>query len=129
MDSTGARLTNDQLRYFAGWMDGEGCFGYRETPFVRATNTYKPILLELRSAFGGSVCLSQAKAGSHRTIFQWQTYGATALDVCVLLLPHLKEKAPQAALVIMCREASLVQRPVFQNALSALKRIEYGDDK
>ena len=118
-------IDSKDLLYLAGFLDGEGCFAYYGSPTVKCSNTYKPILDRLASAFGGSVTTSRSKDARHRTIHQWQAYGKTALEAIRLLLPHLVEKHAQAALVLVAREAEGMARDVVKHQIRVLKHLNY----
>lgn len=129
MDATG--LTPTELAYFAGFVDGEGCFGYYTTPRVAVTNTYLPVLKELQAAFGGTWSLRGNRSPDvHRTCYAWVITGGHALNAVALLLPYLREKRPQAQLLldIPAYPAHSAMRKALMQRLSELKRVDQHDD-
>jgi hypothetical protein len=97
-------MNKSTARYYAGFLDGEGCFTmHRNSPRVYASNTHLPSLNRLRDQFGGTVRDRGVGDGERRQMFEWYVYGDSAINVCKQLLPHLREKQAQAALLINAR--------------------------
>jgi hypothetical protein len=99
--------SEEDLIYAAGFLDGEGCFSAnlddgRGHIGVYCSNTYRPTLVWLQGLFGGSV--SKAKPGNGRPLYQWSLVGLKAHEACCALAPYLREKAPQAALLISIQQ-------------------------
>jgi hypothetical protein len=92
------------LIYAAGYLDGEGCFtvtnGHKCV--VACATTHKPTILWLHKLFGGCLSLNNTvRKPHHRPTHRWQVVCKDAARVCKLLTPYLKEKAPQALLLIL----------------------------
>lgn len=86
------------LHYLAGFLDGEGCFTYYNGPVIECGNTYLPVLEQMQQLFGGSVSLQRDDAG-YKALHRWRITGAKAAAVARQLLPYLKEKREQAAVL------------------------------
>lgn len=128
LDTTG--LTPTELAYFAGFLDGEGCFAYYGSPRLTAVNTYLPVLKELQVAFGGTWMMrATRKSTDHRTCYSWSVHGDTAVKTISALLPYLREKRGQAQLVLEIPQypARSAMRTALVAELSKLKRIDQHD--
>lgn len=128
METTG--LTPTELAYFAGFVDGEGCFGYYTTPRLAVVNTYLPVLKELQTAFGGTWSMRGNRSPTvHRTCYAWAVTGGNALRAVEELLPYLREKRAQAQLLlaIPAYPAHSAMRKALLNRLSELKRVDQHD--
>jgi len=94
-------MTEDDLMYAAGFLDGEGCFSINDHKIsVSSENTYKPVIDWLYDIFGGSVNIGTKAKNKWRNTYRWQVCGDNALEVCQILAPILKEKNKQALLLI-----------------------------
>lgn len=98
MNGTG--VPEAELAYIAGFFDGEGCIsavaerrGYVSVR-LNISQKFDAPLLFIQSRFGGNIRL-------HReSIWHWEAYGESALNMLRALLPYLILKRPQAALAI-----------------------------
>jgi hypothetical protein len=90
-------------RWLAGYLDGEGSFLWGTGIRVAITNTHAPTLRRLARQYGGAVSQVADRTEQHRTQFQWNVYGDNAEAVVRRALPHLLEKAAQAAIVLRMR--------------------------
>ena len=101
-------LTEEELGYLAGFMDGEGCFYITPAPtykvHVRCSNTYKPIIDRLQELFGGSVTEDVKRKPHHKQCYSWGVVARDAEKVCKTLLPYLKEKKERALACILIRQ-------------------------
>ena len=110
--------------YLAGFIDGEGCIRINggSTPYVSVTNKSLPVLLAIQAVYGGNVrhCGSGA--------FRHETTGDRALHILRSIQPYLREKLPQAELVLRFRETvpGSHARTSLIRTLSDLKRVDYG---
>lgn len=95
---------SDDLAYAAGFLDGEGCFSVNENRWViaiAASNTNKPVIEWLHRMFGGTMHRHyRPRRENHRAIYTWQAVRNDAAEVCAIIVPYLKEKAPQALTLI-----------------------------
>lgn len=96
-------LTPTDLAYYAGFIDGEGCFGiYRSSPRFSMTNTHLPILEELQAWFGGTI---RDDMRDGKPAWQWTLYTNQGLPAFLdQILPYLREKWQQAMCAKECLE-------------------------
>src|SRR4051812_46429745 len=95
--------SDSDLAYAAGYLDGEGCFtvGDDWKIFVTCTNTCRAAISWLQETFGGAVSgPSKVRKPNWRPTYQWKVSSRQASVVVEALLPHLKEKKPQADLLL-----------------------------
>lgn len=99
------KWTEEDLIYLAGYLDGEGCFWiYKSKIGISCANTHRPTIEWLQRTFGGSIrAETRQKKINHRRIYSWQIVSKDAAAVCAAVVPYLKEKAPQAALLLAMR--------------------------
>lgn len=113
-------MTLTDLIYAAGFLDGEGSFIVTSSGERRVSigHTYLPILEQFRSWFGGLICPDH-RDGRHKPAWHWQVSGEAALNLCRRVYPFLREKKPQAALLLAyVRE----HRDLIRAELTGLKR-------
>lgn len=116
-----------ELGYFAGFLDGEGCFWLDGCPRIAVSNTYPAILTRLQRRFGGTVRKMSNSNPRARPCFQWYISGAGALYICRTLAPYLVEKRRQAELLQrwdLYPPNSAMRRALIAE-LKASKRIPY----
>jgi hypothetical protein len=97
----------DGLAYAAGFLDGEGCFtvGRNWKITVTTENTYRPVVEWLHYHFGGSLTRNSTKRKpNHRPLHRWCVVSQDAYKLCLAVTPYLKEKAPQALLLIAIQQ-------------------------
>jgi hypothetical protein len=110
--ATGRDLTSEQIAYFAGLFDGEGCIAARlEKNYCRGGNTMarakvtvamtdpRPLRM-LQDAFGGSLKSKPPKESHHKTKWTWWLGSAASRDFLEQLLPYLVVKKDEAILAI-----------------------------
>jgi len=124
---TGQKLTDVELAYFAGYLDGEGCFMYKNSPEVDVSNTYPHTLMLFKESFNGAVGLKSRGEGRTRTAYRYRVSGSNAIRLCKAVLPFLKEKKLQAKTLIEMFELPRSSETfrVLMQELSDLKRINY----
>jgi hypothetical protein len=118
---------NTEHAYLAGFIDGEGSFGVsNQSISLRVTNTHFPVLERLRELWGGAVILHGEGDGVRRTSWQWQLYGEKVTTAIRDMWDHLREKRPQAGLLLEWRDTRPGDplRPWIRKALKTLKRLE-----
>lgn len=121
---TGQRLID--LVYAAGYLDAEGCFRFHKSPCVSVSNTYPYTLMFLRNMFGGSIRTKQTEPQC-RTAFEWTAFGDNARMCVARVLPFLREKKPQAEILIelLYYPPRSARRKRLIQLLSDKKRIDY----
>lgn len=88
-------------------------------------NTYRPFLEHLKDVFGG--CLSINGSGTNRQMHTWSVCGGEAQQVIQLVLPYLREKRPQALVLLesVAYPFRSARREALRRHLKAMKRIEH----
>jgi hypothetical protein len=124
---TGPKPTETELAYFAGYLDGEGCFIYGNSPAVEISNTYPHTLVLFKGAFNGAVSLKARGEGRTRTSYRYRVNGSNAIRLCRAVLPFLVEKRKQAELLIKMFDTARSSETfkVMSKELTDLKRINY----
>jgi len=113
------------LKYMAGFLDGEGCFSVTDGSHrVQVTNTHLPSLNNLKEKFGGTVRKRSDADEKRRAAYEWYVYGESAARCAKAVLPHLREKQAQAALMINHRyETRPEVRSILKDMINTLKRV------
>ena len=123
---TGQTLTKEWLSYVAGYLDGEGCFVYINSPTIQVASVFPYTLRLFAESFGGNVKKRMPKDGLRKVYYDWRTFGDTSIDVINLTLPYLHEKKQQAELILLMRKAKKgPERDGMGAQLVAMKKIEY----
>lgn len=92
-------LSNTDLAYIAGFLDGEGCFTFTSSITVKAAITHLPTLEWLQSVFGGS--LREHNSPTHKKqAWVWVVHAQAAAEVLEQVLPYLREKRRKAELLL-----------------------------
>lgn len=97
------RFQQNDLVYLAGYIDGEGCFSFGKNykPCLSVTNTHRPTIEWLHRTFGGNVSRgSKPRKPNHRPTYTWAIVSREAVNLAAAVVVHLKEKTPQALLLI-----------------------------
>lgn len=120
-----------QSEYAAGYIDGEGCMTVSGGSIrVSISNTYLPTLRLFKDRFGGHVSSRKVPEDpARRRVHEYSIYGDKAEALLCFILPHLKEKMTQAALLIEYHRADpkSPRRPEILTDLSRLKRPTFSD--
>ena len=113
-----SNVTQTDLAYLAGLIDGEGCFyiGYVQTRsksikrnyhcILKISNNCKEVLEWVHITFGGRTTVFNKKRKDHTRNFityDWYASGYLIRDLTVLILPYLKIKKAQAEIMIQMR--------------------------
>lgn len=106
-------ITETNLAYIAGMLDGEGCIsinkrkdkeykrGHSFYANLRITNTYLPVLLWIQDQFGGlGSIVEQPRKENRKRCWQWKVATNQAAAVCKMLLPYLRIKKRQAEILV-----------------------------
>lgn len=115
-----------RIDYWAGWLDGEGCFQYYGTTSISCSNSYKPNLDRLAKRFGGTVRPRKPNKLSCKPMFEWTVTGERSRKACRELIPYLVEKREQAEILtrIMEYPKKSMMRKVMNRELKGLKHRE-----
>jgi hypothetical protein len=114
-----SRWSETELAYFAGLLDGEGCFGFgnfgKHTFVCRLSmgNTNLRLLSWVKDRFGGTIFPERRSGpGSHRwkPVFRWVAAAADLEQIIPAILPYLVGKREQAELVLLYRQT--LQPPI-----------------
>ena len=114
-------------KYLAGLLDGEGCFRFTQTPLVEVCGSFPEILQDIQAYYGGRLAIQMPTALSRKRMYKWTVTGPTAIRVTTDVLPYLKEKEPQARLLLKVQRypPKSAMRAASVRELKALKRISY----
>jgi len=124
--ATGPKLTDEFIAYTAGYLDGEGCFMFNSTPVVDVASIFPYTLYEFAGAYGGTVKHRPRYKTNKRDFYQWRIYGANAIALIECVIHLLREKAPQAQVLLQIRQTEPGhQREGLVAQLKSLKTIEY----
>jgi hypothetical protein len=105
-----------QLSYAAGLFDGEGCIhigkSMRKTGVTmyslrcKITLTYKPVLEQFKSLFGGYLYKDQwhEKSNKHDKLWVWSCNCNTAKEFLIRVLPYLCVKKKEAELGVVFQD-------------------------
>tara|TARA_Y100000310_G_scaffold327370_1_gene393612 strand:+ start:903 stop:1250 length:348 start_codon:yes stop_codon:yes gene_type:complete len=114
------------LAYVAGYLDGEGCFVYINSPTIQVASVFPYTLKLFAESFGGKVKKRRPNDGIRKVYYDWRTFGDTSIDIINLTLPYLHEKKQQAELMLLMRKAKKgPERDGMGAQLVAMKKIEY----
>jgi len=102
-------MTKEKLSYFAGLMDGEGCFNInhnkkRDTYQARLTMTNTNINLVnwCKDNIGGKIYKRKKYASHHKEKYEWMSWGDKEflLQLLKSILPYLVGKKEQCKVLI-----------------------------
>lgn len=102
-------MQKDELLYFAGIVDGEGCICIFRTKTdkieykalcLAIVNTDKRLIDWLVKTFNGKFNTVYPKIEKQRTRYQWSLFGSKAQEILVKVEPYLKLKGEQARLAL-----------------------------
>ena len=94
----------ENLAYFAGLLEAEGCFSILHGPgnSFAATVTVqmcsRAVLSAIRETFAGTV-IFRPKTAPHKDIYMWRVKGRLAADVCRGIAPYLSFRHEEADLL------------------------------
>jgi len=96
------------------------------SPTLTVSNSYLPMLLDLREFFGGTI-RSRKSSFSNRRHYEWGVCGDKTRKVLRLLLPYLREKRAQADILLQWHlyPPHSEMRTAMQAHLALLKRLSY----
>lgn len=113
--------------YAAGYLDAEGCLRFQNTTRVSISNTYPLTLFWFQKLFGGTVRERSAPKEGHRQAYEWYCSGETARNCIKEVIPFLKEKLPQAVILLQMLKypKKSTKRNTLMAELTKLKRINH----
>lgn len=79
------------LIWSAGFLEGEGYFGYNNTPMITVSQVEMDPIAELNIWFKGTVRYQRTKGNRH-DIYVWSIYGTPAMELMFTLYPLLSNK-------------------------------------
>jgi hypothetical protein len=97
------RWSETDLAYAAGYLDGEGCFtiGSNWRIQVCCTNTCREAIQWLYDTFGGNMSgPKEGRKANWRPTYFWRASNLVAKELLPALMPYLREKKPQAELLL-----------------------------
>lgn len=77
------------LTWAAGFLEGEGCFYWRNTEMIAAGQVQKEPLLWLQQMFGGNIAL---KKNGKNAIWSWLVCGSRARGIMLTLFPLMSTR-------------------------------------
>jgi len=91
--------------YLAGFIDADGSIGVNKlqtgsTIRVTASNTAIPVLEELKSLWGGSICISSDKRSNHKPHGNLVWTARAAKEILLAIQPYLKIKQEQCRVAL-----------------------------
>ena len=99
-----------ELAYFAGIIDGEGCFTLTRPSNQRfgglrlQVGNTDPLLMQwIHQHFGGSLSLEQRRQTKHQSVWRWVAAAADLETLLPRLIPYLITKKRQAELTLAYR--------------------------
>jgi len=124
-EGTGQRLID--MVYAAAYLDAEGCLRFHNTTRVSISNTYPLTLFWYKKLFGGTVRERTNTKEGHRQAYEWYCTGETARKCIKEVLPFLKEKLPQAVILLQILKypRKSTKRQTLLAELKKLKRINH----
>ncbi len=99
---------DNELNYYAGFFDGEGCVMIKKPSKaclcyvleVRITNTNHSILEEYVNKFGGTIQKGTRLQANHKEKWQWCISSKKAFCFLQVIIPFLRLKRKEAELAI-----------------------------
>ena len=94
--------TEFDIAWVAGFLEGEGTFGYyTSTPRVTAPQVQKEPLEKLQALFGGSITLR-----NNQNIWAWNVYGKTARELMNTMYPHMSTRRREQISQALTKDAT-----------------------
>jgi hypothetical protein len=99
------------LAYFAGVLDGEGCFtihqqgrGHIAGTAIHVGNTDLRMLQWIQERFGGNVAFERRQNPAHAKVWRWTSHVGNLEAIIIAVLPYLVIKREQAELLLAYRK-------------------------
>ena len=123
-------VSQNELSYLAGYIDGEGCLLVAAGSItIKVDSCYPKICYRLFKLFGGRFRQIQRKfslKSTTRNYFSWAIHGQKAFMAVTLLFPFLREKKDQAKLLLKAHHTkNTIEKNKIALKIKELKRIVY----
>jgi hypothetical protein len=108
--------TETDLAYFAGIIDGEGCFclhnpgNHRFSCQLHIGNTSPQLMEWIQAKFGGKVNAEKRNNLRHKPVFRWYANADDLDELITAVYPYLVVKRAQADLILAYRR-TLAPKP------------------
>lgn len=109
------------IRYLAGFFDGEGCilFHYLKSskfirPEVEISQTRLPILQEFKSRFGGSIIGPMHNYPRCKPYWRWIALSNKCVDFLQVITKYLTIKKPQAKIILQYHKWKIKNRHLYR---------------
>lgn len=126
-------MTVEQLAWFAGVVDGEGCFRISEKrfdPIFAIKMNHLPTIKKLRRLAGGGHLYRNLPRENSKTSWTWRLNGRAATSIVLQLIPFLYTKKREARLFLKAlrwlgKPVKPRERKVLVRKLAGLKHQEF----
>ncbi len=129
------KITNAELAYTAGYIDGDGCFyigkhctkkrlkqKYVISMVISSVNT--AVLYCFKSYYGGSVCLVQKEHDNNKALYHYSIKKLDTLKLAERILPYLVEKKEECLMAIQfCSSEDIKNKDECINQMNILKDV------
>lgn len=111
------QMTEPQVAYFAGLLDGEGCISLAHrrqyiTPTLQIANTCRELLKWVQHWFTGGIYeIRNSRKDNRKQSYVWSIAGQKAQRAIKLALPYLLVKRRQAELVLGIKRFAAIHVP------------------
>lgn len=101
-------MTDDFIKWLAGFTDGEGCIGVRECegryiPYFVVSNTNKDVIDYIKAVTGVGHVRSKQISEQRKPCYDWYVSSwQDVAELCSKLKPYLRVKRLQAETVLEC---------------------------
>ena len=128
------KQTSNELNYYAGFFDGEGCIMIKKKhsgrPFhtldITISLTNLNVLEDFKRAFGGTIHGAYKSKTYYKDKWMWMIGGDKALTFLKAIYPYLRLKSREAELGIEFQERTKYQRgTALQAGREAIKEAQY----
>jgi len=127
-------LRKDELAYYAGFFDGEGCIMIRKfrparpchTLEARVSLTRLNILEDFRGAFGGQIYKASKGKAQYKDKWQWVIGANKACVFLKTIYPYLRLKDKEAELAMEFQAGQKCQRDILlKEGREAVREAQY----
>ena len=85
-------MTNIEIAWLAGIIEGEGCLSSRRTPTVTVVMTDFDVVEKIANLFGKHVHSAPGAKAHHKEIYRASVYGDEAIKIMEAILPHMGDR-------------------------------------